>query len=620
MDLQKFLEGEINNEKKSNKIRIRFLDNFIKGKQSNIYLDPKQEFLFKIMYYIFFLVIILFVIRSFNLQIIDFDKYYNLSVNNFLRSKVIYPNRGLIYDRNNNLLVTNIPYYAVYLNVGLCANRSSSGLYDECIKELNNLKQYLDFDKNSIESKLNPDRILLIKRNLKKEDIESLLVNIDTFKSIEIIVIPIREYKYPESLAHVIGYVSEGDSYQDFEGKDGIELYYNPILSGIKGYSASKVDSYNSKIDNFSGLTPVPGKNLKLTIDSNLQDYIYLILKEKVIKTPNSTGGSVVVMNPQTGEVLALVNYPSYDAQKFSFGISQKEYEELINNPGKPFFNRAISGVYPPGSVFKAITAAGILEEGIAKPGDSIFDKGSIKIGNYVFSNWKLDGHGEVDLDRAMKVSNDTYFYIFTGGYDGKKGLGIDKLHDWAIKFNLGKITGIDLYGEAKGFMPDGTHKQWYLGDTYISAIGQGDILATPLQMTVMTSYFATDQKAYKPYLVSEIDEKIRNRKVLYENLLSSENFNVVKKSLKSVNDAGGTGNIFQSLEKKHGFETGGKTGTSEFLKNGVMTTHAWYSGFAPFDNSEIVVTVFLEDGGGGSLDAAPLTLEIMDFYFSNKK
>ena len=219
-----------------------------------------------------------------------------------------------------------------------------------------------------------------------------------------------------------------------------------------------------------------------------------------------------------------------------------------------------------------------------------------------------------------MKVSNDTYFYIYTAGFEDKKGLGVKKLYDWALKFNFSILTGIDLPGEVKGFMPDGTNKVWYLGDTFITAIGQGDVLATPIQTSLLMAYFAADQKAYKPHLVSEIDDKVRKDVILYSNLMSNENFQVVKNSLKEVNSKGGTAYSFNDMELKWGFDSGGKTGTSEFLKNGVMKTHAWYSGFAPYDNAEVVVTVFLEDGGGGSDDASPLAREIMDFYFTQKK
>ncbi|NBO17276.1 MAG: hypothetical protein EBV07_00060, partial [Proteobacteria bacterium] len=473
------------------------------------------------------------------------------------------------------------------------------------------------FDEKLIKDKYQPGRFILIRKNLTKNDVNNLLTNFDIFKSIEINVVPTRSYINSTSMSHILGYVSESDSFDEkFEGKDGIELYYNDILSGTKGFTQKKYDSQNQLLDIFSGVSPISGKNIVLTIDAKLQNYIFEKLKNKVENTKDSTGGSVVVQDPNSGQVLALVNYPSYDIQKFSDGISAKDYQQLIDNPGKPFFNRAISGAYPPGSVFKLVTASAILEENIAKKEDTIFDKGYIEIKNYRYHNWKLDGHGLVDVTRAVKVSNDTYFYIFTAGFEDKKGLGVNKLHDWALKFNFSKLTNIDLPGEVKGFMPDGNNKEWYLGDTFITAIGQGDVLATPLQTSILMSYFAANQKAYKPYIVSEIDNTVRKNSLLFSDLMTSNNFEVVKNSLREVNLTGGTAYSFHDFKNKWGVESGGKTGTSEFLKNGVMKTHAWYSGFAPYDDAKIVVTVFLEDGGGGSDDAAPLARDIIDFYF----
>jgi penicillin-binding protein 2 len=304
-----------------------------------------------------------------------------------------------------------------------------------------------------------------------------------------------------------------------------------------------------------------------------------------------------------------------------SKGFSEKEYQELVTKKSFPFLNRAISGVYPPGSVFKIVTASGILEEGIAKPEDSIFDEGYIKIGESVYGNWKRDGHGVVNYTRSMKVSNDTYYYIYSGGYKLPKGLGISGIYNWSKKYKLGEIQGIDLPGEALGFIPDGKYKTWYLGDTFISAIGQGDVLSTPLQMSVLMSYYANNQKAFVPRVVLEADNLVKKEKVLYENLLSTNNFEVIKNSLKEVNLPGGTAFPFFDFKLKNGFESAGKTGTSEYFDSRYKTvlTHAWYSGFAPYERGEIVVTVFIESGGGGSTDAAPIARKLMDYYFENK-
>ena len=621
MDLQSLLEDEVKlTDNKANK-KFKLIDKFFNLKKE-VFLDRRYNSTLKYLYYFIVFLLLIFLYRAFDLQVFKYSNYQNLAEKNYLRSSFIFPDRGLIFDRNDEFLVKNVPLFIVHINIDKCLKRNGVNYsYETCEEELTRLSSYLDFDKKSYIEKFKPGRIILIKKNLTKENVEKLLLELDKFSSIEVSIVPVRNYKYSESFSHILGYVAESDNFdQKYEGKDGVEMYYDDVLAGIKGYSQNKYDSFNNLMNNYAVVSPVAGKNIKLTVDASLQNYIYDKLSQKVINTRNSTGGSVVVQNPQTGEVLALVNYPSYDIQKFSVGISNEDYQKLITNPGKPFFNRAISGVYPPGSVFKLVTASGILQEGIANSTETIYDEGFINIGNYRFNNWKLTGHGVVDITRAMKVSNDTFSYIYTGGFQGKKGLGIQNLNKWALKFNFSKYTNIDLKGEAKGYMPDGKGKVWYVGDTFISAIGQGEVLATPLQVSILTSYFATNQKAYKPYLVSEIDSKERKKSILYENLLTEENFLVLKNSLKEVNSKDGTAYSFFDFKDKWGFESAGKTGTSEFLKNGEMKTHAWYSGFAPLDNSEFVVTVFLEDGGGGSTDAAPLARDIMDFYFNQKK
>ncbi len=621
MDLQNLLEDEVKVVDKKTNQKFKIVEKFFNIKKEE-YLEKKYNFLLKYLFYLIILFLLIFLYRALYLQVFKYSQYQNLSEKNYLRNNIIFPDRGLIFDRNNEFLVKNIPFFTVHINIDKCLQREGVNYsYSVCEEELTRLVSYLEFDKNTYLQKFKPGRIILVKKNLTKENVEKLLLDLDKFTSIEVSIVPVRDYRYPESFSHILGYVAESDNFdQKYEGKDGVEMYYDSVLSGIKGYSQNKYDSFNNLLNNYAVVSPVAGKNIKLSVDASLQNYIYDKLSQKVVNTPNSTGGSVIVQNPQTGEILALVNYPSYDIQKFSIGISTEDYQKLTANPGKPFFNRAVSGVYPPGSVFKLVTASGILQEGVTNSTETIFDEGFIKIGNYRFNNWKLTGHGVVDVTKAMKVSNDTFFYIYTGGFEGKKGLGIQNLNNWALKFNFSKYTNIDLKGEAKGYMPDGKSRVWYVGDTFITAIGQGDVLATPLQVSTLTSYFAANQKAYKPYLVSEIDNKERKKTILYENLLTEENYLVIKNSLKEVNSSGGTAYSFFDFKDIWGFESGGKTGTSEFLKNGQMKTHAWYSGFAPLDNSEIVVTVFLEDGGGGSTDAAPLARDIMDFYFKQKK
>lgn len=575
----------------------------------------------KFYWYLYLLVITIFIARLVNLQILGYEEFHTLSNKNFLRSEIINPNRGLILDAKGNFLVKNVPKYVLNQNLSKCLILKDKD-FSSCAFELRELRKFIDFDIDLAIKSYDENKVLInLKREISKD--EAILIgSLKNLKSIEISIVPLREYSYGLSMSHLVGYVGlSSDRVGIYEGKQGIEEYYNSILSGVPGQSLYKADSLNNKLEEYTQISPIPGKDIKLTIDSNLQDYGFKLLQEKISKNNSIRGGVIVVENPKTGEILSLVNYPSFDLNQMSKGISSSDYNKLISSNNSPFLNRAISSVYAPGSVFKLVTASGILEQGIAKSRDEIFDNGFIKIGDYRFNNWKLTGHGVVDITRAIKVSNDTYFYIYSGGYEDKKGLGISGISTWARKFGFGEKTGIDLFGEAKGYVPDGNGKTWYLGDTYITAIGQGDLLSSPIQVSSLMSYFANNQKAMVPHIVSEIDNLKKKEKILYQNLLTEQNFQILKNALKEVTLPGGTAYPFFDFENVYKFGTGGKTGTSEYFDSvsGKMLTHAWYSGFAPYDNPEITVTVFLESGGGGADDAAPIARKIMDFYFQKK-
>ena len=601
------------------KLQFKELGNILVLEEKKLVDNSSNNYL-KLIFVVFALSILIFMLRVFDLQIRNSDVYAGQAQSNFLRNEVILPFRGLISDRNGEYLVKNVPKYVLNQNLSKCMIRKDKN-YDNCVHELEKLSKIISIDVEKIREKYPKTELINIRGEISKEE-AVLIGSAQDLKSIEITILPQREYAYNESFSHILGYVGLSDTEIGvYEGKQGIESFYNSYLSGVPGSDVYKSDSLNNKLEEYSQISPINGKNIVLTIDSNLQNYAYQILKEKIYTKSNAIGGVIIVQNPGNGEVLAMANYPSFDVNKMTKGYSEKEFEELISKTNSPFLNRAVSGLYPPGSVFKLVTGSAILEEDIAKPKDSIFDLGYIIVGNNRYNNWKLDGHGNVDFIRAMKVSNDTYYYIYSSGYGGVKPLGISGISRWATKFNFGILTGIDLPSENRGFVPDGKYKEWYLGDTFITAIGQGDLLSTPIQVSILTSYFANNQKTYVPRVVKEIDNFEKKDKVLYENLLTNENFDTVKKSLEEVNLPGGTAYPFFDFEKVHGFRSAGKTGTSEYYDSryGKILTHAWYSGFAPYEQGEIAVTVFLESGGGGSDDAAPLARKVMDYYFNSK-
>jgi penicillin-binding protein 2 len=622
MDLSDLISqnSEKINFKTKNKYTKHVTIDNINLKKEIILVDKRLYLIAKLFLMFNIIILVGFIYRAYSLQIDGYEKYNLLSLRNYLRSEVVNPSRGIIYDRNNEILVKNIPKYVLNQNINKCVivkNRD----FSSCLSQLQYLNKYIEIDVEFLSSQYGNKEIITIKRDLTKD--EALLIgSLREVDSIEVSILPQREYSYPISMSHVLGYVGQSETkVGEYEGKVGVEKYYNTFLAGIPGSNIYKADSFNNKIDTYQQITPIAGKDIKLTLDAKLQNFAFNILEKKVKSMSSAVGGVIIAQNPKNGDILALVNYPTFDLNKISRGISNEEYQKLITQNSFPFLNRAISGVYPPGSVFKIVTASGILEEGVAKPEETIFDEGFIKIGESVYGNWKRDGHGVVDYTRSMKVSNDTYYYIYSGGYKIPKGLGIAGIYDWSKKYKLGETQGIDLPGESVGFIPDGKYKTWYLGDTFISAIGQGDVLSTPLQMSVLMSYYANNQKALVPRVVLEADTLVKKEKILYENLLSNSTFQIIKNSLKEVNRFGGTAFPFFDFPNIHNFESAGKTGTSEYFDSryGKILTHAWYSGFAPYDEGEIVVTVFLESGGGGSTDAAPLAREIMDYYFQNK-
>ena len=606
-------------------------DTPLQAKNEEFTIDTSKKYIRTlIMLFFVFLMFFAFVGRSYVLQIIKGQENLALSEDNRIRAFSIPAERGVIFDSKGKILVRNTPSFVLEMNTTLCRSRTSYD-FTECKNQVDQLTELIDLeiDKNAVFEQIDAGRVtLVIANNLSKEQILPLEPNLKKYESISINSIPQRDYLFNESFSHLLGYVGFGETlYTSIEGKYGIEQSYDEILTGVDGSTLAQFNSAATDFTLLSEKKPESGKDIVLYVDSDLQNLAYELLKIKVESNSNTTGGAIVAQDPNTGGILALASYPSFDAQKLSTGISSKEYNELISDPRFPFFNRVVSGVYPPASTFKMIMASAILTEGLISPNYQITDPGFIQVGAYRFNNWKLDGHGLVDLLRAIQVSNDTYFYTFGGGYNNLRGLGIDKIAEWSKKFGFGKTLGIDISGEAVGFVPDGEYKDWYLGDTYITSIGQGDMLTTPLQVNAMSMYFANEGKIYKPKIVKEVEqtaleaEKFSETQVLTSNLVSKDHHQTVRQSMLIASQPGGTAYpVFNFADQHNEIKIAGKTGTAEFGAADSEITHAWYTAFAPYDEpAEIVLTVFLEGGGGGSGDAAPIARALMDLWFKDQ-
>lgn len=414
-----------------------------------------------------------------------------------------------------------------------------------------------------------------------------------------------------EANVHVLGYVGEVNEEEADKfylgavvGKMGLEKQYDQKLRGVDGLSILEQDAEGKILRELKRIEPVKGEVLPTTLDAGLQ--------KKAFELMDQRKGAVVVSNPNTGEILVLVSSPSFDARNLPKFLTDKDL---------PLFNRAISGEYPPGSTFKVVTATAALEEGKIDQTTKIEDTGELRVGLYRFGNWYFDQYGRkegwLEIIRALARSNDIFFYKL-GEY-----LGINALADWARYFGLGSKTGIDLEGEANGLIPDEEWKEtvlkdkWYLGDTYISAIGQGNILTTPIQLNQMIGVIASRGKWCRPHLVKD---KRNNCKQLD---IHEKTLNLVTEGLKQVCETGGTAwPFFDFKVKDKRIYVAGKTGTAEFGQQEDKTkikTHAWFTGFAPVDKPEISITVLLEGAGEGSYQAAPVAKELLTYWLERQ-
>ncbi len=451
----------------------------------------------------------------------------------------------------------------------------------------------------------------------------------------------IRYYYLGEAGSHVIGYVSEvqenevgilketGTKYNqgDIIGRSGLEFQYESMLRGQEGGRLVEVDTLGQEVREMGRKNPVTGTDLKLTLDKELQQAAYLAIGGKK--------GAVIASDPNTGEILALVSSPGFNPNEIS-----TKYEELSTREDLPFFNRAIGGVYPPGSTFKMISIAAAIEENKVQPGFVFTDTGVIKVGPYTYYNWLFTKNGgtegQIGFIRALTRSTDTFFYKIG------EMTGPGNLAGWAKKLGLNELTGVDLPGEVVGTIPDPDWKEkykkesWYLGDTYIMAIGQGDILVTPLQLNLMTNILATEGKKCKPHLLKApiTNNQVPNNIKCSNIQISKETLEIIKKGMVGACSPGGTAfplfdwneAALNKLGSSHFAKAtrdsslplvACKTGTAEYMKeNGRMGTHGWLTAFAPADNPQISVTVLMEGGGEGSNVAAPVVRKILAKYF----
>ncbi|HWR65143.1 MAG TPA: penicillin-binding protein 2 [Bellilinea sp.] len=659
------------------------------------------------------LVFIFYLARLFTLQVVQGADFTTRAIDNRTREISLTTTRGQIFDRNGTLLARNIASYNVTITPADLP--ADEGAIQEVYRQLSELINVPVNNGNTEEetvrnftpcqSDLGITQIVYIGETNAPFDPVRIKCNIDEttarvlqeqksdMPGVSIEIESVREYPTGGTTAEVVGFLGPIPaieqnyweslgfvSNRDKVGYAGIENYMNDVLIGKNGSRVVEVDNSGQILrDLESPIEPVPGNSLTLTIDTRLQAAAKAALvnwmEQKSFQLGNNyTSGVVIAMDPRTGEVLSLVSYPSYENNRMARLIPSYYFAQLNQDPHKPLFNHAISAEHPPGSVFKLAASIGILNEGVITPDQLINDPGIITIEQKFFENdpnprpqeyWcyiaktATKQHGDLDFLGGFSQSCDVYFYKVTGGYkeEVEEGLNIWRLGEYAKALGYGITYGIELPGEQNGLIPDPTWKRinvfenWSIGDTYISAIGQGYVLATPLQVLVSAATLANDGKLMRPTLIKEVLDNQGNVIKPFEPEMLwditkdprihvyDENFfqtgevkvvepwvvDLVKDGMREV-VVSGTG---QAAFEGATFQSAGKTGTAEYCDDvarplglcipGSWPAHAWYVGYAPYDNPEIAVVAFVYDGDEGALLAAPVARQVMEAYFELK-
>jgi len=571
----------------------------------------------------------LLLIYFWKVQVIDHQKYWKRSEANRIRRISLSPQRGLILDREGNILAKNIASFKVSLVREKCEDLQASyerisGLLHMDVKDIEErVRKFQSFQQF---------RPIVIKDNLTQKEVALIESRKAEFPELILQTEPKRFYPYHTLAAHVLGYLQEisprelkSEAYQHYEigdliGKKGIENEYEARLSGQKGVALEIVDSEGRVIAGYNQDESINGENIQLALDLDMQKEVESILEKRE--------GAVVVMKAQSGEVLAMASYPNFDPNRFINRFTPEQWMELVKDPDFPLENRAIRGLYSPGSLFKPLVAIGALDSNLISDQSSYFCSGSTLIYGHLFSCWNEFGHGRVNLYSGIKNSCNIYFY------NVGKNLGIQRIADYARIFGFGSPTEIDLSGEKTGLVPDPEWKKrargepWYLGETIPVSIGQGPLLATPLQVAVYTSIIANRGKRVMPHLFlpeSDYGDNSGSKKKTYMKEISKEidksDFErVIRGMWMAVNEQGTA-----QAAMVGGFDVCGKTGTTQVVstdtqkkleKRGArIETHSWFSGFAPREDPEVIVTIIIEYGGMGGSTAAPLAKNLFTLY-----
>lgn len=579
--------------------------------------------------------------RFFWLQVLQYGHYHALAENNRISLVPAPPSRGVIYDRQGEVLAQNFSAYTLEITPAKVGKLEST---------LDRLAEVVSIDagdrkrfKRLLAESKNFESIP-IRNKLTEEEVARFTVNRYRFPGVEVKARLFRQYPFGDSFSHVVGYIGRigqrdldrleaGGQLANYRGSDhigklGIESTYEAWLHGNTGIEKVETDSSGRAVRLLSRTAPVSGHNLYLHLDAKLQQ-----VAEKVF---GDYRGALVALDPRNGGVLALVSKPGFDPNLFVDGIDSATWRELNNADERPLINRALRGMYPPGSTIKPFMALAGLETGLRKPGDAIADPGYFTLAgsSHRYRDWKKDGHGMVDLKRSIIVSCDTYYYGLA------HQMGIERMAGFLGQFGFGKKSGVDLDGELGGLMPTPAWKKkrfnqpWWPGETVIAGIGQGYVLATPMQLAVATMAIANNGMLYKPQLIRAWSDPVSGQlsqaapRLVGHVAMKPQHLRLVKEAMVEVMLPGGTASIAGANTP---YLFAGKTGTAQVvgIRQGEKydasrlaerhRDHALFIAFAPADDPKIVLAVMVENGGHGGSTAAPVARKVIDYWLLGK-
>ena len=576
---------------------------------------------------IIIVLVIILLTRIFNLQILQYNYYSQESLDNLLLFQPIAPTRGKIFDRNGVLLADNKLSYQLTITPEKTPNVAQilQQLKNEKIITSKHIKKY--WKRRPYYRKFQD---IPLANDMSEKKITKILVS-QNYIGLDIKAYFKRIYPTQEIMSHIIGYVGrinrKGDKKIGYIGKTGIEKQYESILHGTSGSQSVIRNASGKSIDTTIIKSAQPGHDLHLSIDFKLQ--------KKALELLGNNRGSIVMMSVQTGEILTLASAPSFDTNPFVNGISFKDFQKLQNNKDRPLFNRAISGIYPPGSTLKPFIALAGIESDTINENYQLFCRGWYNLPNHShqYRDWKKSGHGQMNLQDSIAQSCDVFFY------DIANQMGIETMYEHLTKFNFGRKTHIDLPNESSGVLPSKAWKRqvkrqsWYKGETIIVGIGQGFINTTPLQLVVSTAALANRGKLVRPKLLKDTQTpkgELQHNPTVFSKL-SIKNINhyeiVINGMKRTIYSKKGTA---RRLNKNLNYTLAGKTGTAQvfglardesYIEQNIakhLRDHALFTAFAPADTPEIAISVVVENAGSGSAHAAPLAKKMLDAYFQN--